>query len=124
MGGAGHDIELVRVEAIVHHLSKVPLIKTKTVVLEATVHPHAVQAVIRLLEEESEAPLAAVARGCLLEPVNLLEVEEHVVGDVAAGDKGRMGDDEDVIGHAAYAQGKDARHDTRAATPRCHPQHA
>ena len=61
--------------------------------LEATVHPRAVHAVVRLLEvEESEAPLEAVARGRLLKPVHLPEVEEHVVCDVAARDKGHLGD--------------------------------
>ena len=58
-----------------------PAARTETVVLETSVHPPAVHAVVRLLKvEESEAPLAAVARGYLLEPVHLLEVEEHVVG--------------------------------------------
>ena len=53
-----------------------PAARTKTTVLEATVHPHAVHAVVRLLEvEESEAPMAAIARGRLLKPVHLLEVK-------------------------------------------------
>ena len=121
MGDTGQDFQQARAEAIVQHLcarateqnsNPPPAARTETIVLEATVHPRAVHAVVRLLKvEESEAPLAAIARGSLLEPVHLLEVEEHVVGDVAAGDKGRLGDGQDVIGRAAHAQSKNARHE-------------
>ena len=36
-------------------------------------------------------------------------MEQHVVGDVVAGDKSRLGDGQDVVGRAAHAQSEDAR---------------
>ena len=81
----------------------------QSAVLEAVVHPRAVHAVIRLLEvEEGDAPPATVTGSHLLEPVNLLELEQHVVCDVTAGDEGRLGDGQDVIGRTAHARGEDA----------------
>ena len=81
----------------------------QSAVLEAAVHPRAVHAVIRLLEvEEGDAPPATVTGSHLLEPVNLLELEQHVVCDVTDGDEGPLGDGQDVIGRTAHGRGEDA----------------
>ena len=42
-------------------------------------------------------------------PVNLLEVEQHVISDVAARNKGCLDYVQDVVGCTAHARGEDAR---------------
>ena len=118
LGDAGQDIKYARAVAIGLHLrarageqyiNPPPAAQTETVVLKAMLHPRAVHAVIHVLEvEENETHPAAVAGGRLLEPADLFEMEKHVVSEVAARDKGRLGVGQDVVGRAAHAQSEDA----------------
>ena len=83
--------------------------------LHALQQPVPVKAVVRLLEVEEDDAALLPAAGCLLQVVNLLKVQQHVVGDVPPRHEGRLR----AVYNAVYGWAKpehdDLSHDLQVA---------